>query len=100
MASDEGKMIFESSSSTNIGHSVEVTGRHCTVIILMIKKMTLIKHINDNYDDDEQRNNQRSTDGNSVEVTGHPCTVKIIIIMERILVENMMMEIILTKMIS
>ena len=28
LASDEGKMIFESNTD---GHSVEVTGRHCTV---------------------------------------------------------------------
>ena len=40
LASKEGQMIFESGTA---GHSVEVTGRHCTVKMNMAKKNIFVK---------------------------------------------------------
>ena len=42
LASEEGQMIFESGTDD---HSVEVTGRHCTVKIILIMKRRFVKMI-------------------------------------------------------
>ena len=97
LASDEGRMIFESNSDS--GHSVDVTGRHCTVKMIVINKMTLMTLVKADNDEDEwhnDRNNEHNIQLRTLVIM--VITVNMMITNKKMIFEKMMMmEILVMK---